>query len=468
MHYRMDKESKQFNVNRMKHEIEFLPAALEIMEKPPSPAGRAIAWTVMTFFTIAVTWAMIGEIDIVATAQGKIIPSERVKVIQSMEIGVVKHIHIQEGKHVEAGDLLIELDPTSMQADQGRLEMELIAARLDDARYRQLEQLTNRVSDESEAEMSTPLNLQLPPLLAQEVNTSVIRLQEQILRSEWAEHQARAAALVNAIESRQAELASTHDEVKKLEGTLPLITRRADALKDLVAKRLSAEQAWLELEEERIQQQQDLASLKNRIKQVKASIQEARQQRLALRSEFRRQLLTSLSETERRIDQLQQERIKATKRTELRRLTAPVSGVIQQLAVHTIGGVVTPAQELMKIVPESDSLEVEAWILNKDIGFVNENQVAEVKIETFPFTKYGTIDAEITDISNDAVTDEEKGLVYAGRVLMQKSVIQVGEKLVNLTPGMAVTVEVKTGKRRLIEFILSPLLRYQRESLGER
>ncbi len=451
----------------MQHEIEFLPAVLEIQEKPPSPTGRAIAWSVMAFFSIAVLWAMVGKIDIVATAQGKIIPSGRVKVIQPVEIGVVRYIHVQEGQPVKAGDLLIELDPTSTQADLGRLEMELIAARLDEARYRQLAPLTSSAPDQSQAKASTPLKLQLPESLAQDANAGAIRLQEQMLRSEWSEHQARAAALDNTIESRQADLAATRNEVKKREGTLPLITRRADALKGLVAKKLSAEQAWLELEEERVEQQQDLAVLKNRITQVEASIQEARQQRQALEAEFRRQLLTSLSETERRIDQLQQERVKATQRMELQRLTAPVSGVVQQLAVHTIGGVVTPAQELMKIVPESESLEVEAWILNKDIGFVEEGQATEVKIETFPFTKYGTIDAEMIDVSNDAVTDEEKGLVYAGRVLMQKSIIQVGEKLVSLTPGMAVTVEVKTGKRRLIEFVLSPLLRYKQESLGE-
>ncbi len=438
------------------------------MEKPPSPAGRAIAWSVIAFFTIAAVWAMVGDIDIVATAQGKIIPSGRVKVIQPMEIGVVRDIHVQEGQRVEAGDLLIELDPTSTQADLGRLEMELVAARLDEARYRQLDKMTSDVSGGVEPNAMAVPELDLPDLLAKQVSTGAIRLQEQMLASEWSEQQARLAALDNTIESRQADLAATRNEVKKLEGTLPLITRRANALKVLVAKKLSAEQAWLELEEERVKQQQELAVLKNRIAQVTASINEAKQQRRALDSEFRRNLLTSLSETERRIDQLQQERVKASQRTELQRLIAPVSGVVQQLAIHTIGGVVTPAQELMKIVPESESLEVEAWILNKDIGFVNEGQAAEVKIETFPFTKYGTISAKVIDVSNDAVTDEKKGLVYAGRVLMQKSAIQVGDKLVNLTPGMAVTVEVKTGKRRLIEFVLSPLLRYKEESLGER
>lgn len=455
----------------MSHELDFLPAALEIQEKPPSPAGRAIAWSVMAFFTIAVLWALFGKIDIVATAQGKIIPSGRVKVIQPMEIGVVRQIHVYEGQRVEAGDLLIELDPTSTQADLGGLEKELVDARLEQARYRQLAQMTDDVSltlSQTASNRSTAPNLQLPAALSQDTNAEAIALQEQMLRSEWSEHLARVAALDNAIESRQADLAATRNEVKKLETTLPLITRRTEALKSLVVKQLGSQQVWLELEEERVTQQQDLASQKNRIRQVEASIREAKQQRQALESEFRRQLLTSLSEAERRINQLEKERVKAAQRTKLQHMTAPVSGVVQQLAIHTIGGVVTPAQELMKIVPESENLEVEAWVLNKDIGFIQEGQSAEVKVETFPFTRYGTIDAEVIDVSNDAVTDEENGLVYAARIVMAESTIQVGEREVNLAPGMAVTVEVKTGKRRLIEYVMSPLLRYKAESLGER
>jgi hemolysin D len=450
----------------MRHELDFLPAALEIQEKPPSPLGRAIVWSIVAFISIAIVWAMIGEIDIVATAQGKIVPSGRVKVIQPLEIGVVRQIHVQEGEHVQAGDLLIELDPTATRADLGRLEMELIGARLDQARYSQLERMTAEASYDPEQRRA--IVLELPPELERQVSASDIALQTEMLKSECSEHRARLATLDNTIASREAELAALTEDVKKLEGTLPLITRRADALKGLLAKKLAAEQAWLELEEKRIDQQQELAVQKNRTRQVEASIREARQQREALDAEFRHQLLAKLSETDRRIDQLQQERVKAAQRTELQHLTAPVSGVVQQLAVHTIGGVVTPAQELMKIVPESENLEVEAWILNRDIGFVEEGQAAEVKIETFPFTKYGTIDADVIDVSNDAITDEKNGLVYAARVLLQKSAIKLEAKRVNLVPGMAVTVEVKTGTRRLIEFVLSPLLRYKQESLGER
>ncbi len=452
----------------MRQETEFLPAALEVMEKPPSPAGRAIVWSVMLFFVLAVVWATVGNIDIVATAQGKIIPSGRVKVIQPMEIGVVRAIHVREGERVEAGDPLVDLDPTASQADLGRIEKDLIAARLDEARYRRLHAMTEEAGTDTAQHSDIGIRLALPPPLAERVGANAVRLHRQMLASEWSEQQARLAALDKSIESRRAEFAATGHEVKKLAGTLPLITRRADALKDLVAKKMGARQHWLELEEERIEQQQELAVLKDRVVQVAAAIDEARQQRRAREAEFKRTLLTRLSETERRIEQLTQERIKATQRTHLQHLVAPVTGVVQQLAVHTIGGVVTPAQALLKIVPDGESLEVEAWILNRDIGFVSEGQAAEVKIETFPFTKYGTIDAKVIDVSNDAVTDEQKGLVYAGRVLMRTSTIRVGQKRVNLTPGMAVTVEVKTGTRRLIEFVLSPLLRYKHESLGER
>lgn len=151
-------------------------------------------------------------------------------------------------------------------------------------------------------------------------------------------------------------------------------------------------------------------------------------------------------------------------------VVCPVSpdGTVQQLAVRTVGGVVTPAQALMVIVPRDDALEVEAFLENKDIGFVNAGQQAEVKVETFPFTKYGTIPASLTHVSTDAINDEKRGLVYSARARLQRATMQVEDKTVNLSAGMAVTVEIKTGKRRVIEYFLSPLLQYGNESLRER
>lgn len=178
--------------------------------------------------------------------------------------------------------------------------------------------------------------------------------------------------------------------------------------------------------------------------------------------------LDKLHEAEQRVTDLTQELIKAESRGRFMTLTAPVDGVVQQLSVHTVGGVVTPAQPLLVIVPGDNPFEVEAFIQNKHIGFVNAGQEAEVKIETFPFTKYGTIPATIIQVSNDAIQDEKRGLIYAARVALSRATMAVEEKTVNLTSGMAVTVEIKTGKRRLIEYFLSPLLQYENESLRER
>ena len=186
------------------------------------------------------------------------------------------------------------------------------------------------------------------------------------------------------------------------------------------------------------------------------------------RSQFRKQTTETLAEATQKLAAIRQEIVKAQVRTDAQILRAPVDGVIQQLAIHTIGGVVTPAQELMVIVPDEEALEVEALLENKDIGFVEEGQKAEVKIDAFPFTKYGTIDAELVDISNDAVVDDTKGLVFKTQVALARSFIQVDKRKVNLSPGMTVTVEVKTGKRRVIEFFIAPLLRYKQESIRER
>jgi hemolysin D len=165
---------------------------------------------------------------------------------------------------------------------------------------------------------------------------------------------------------------------------------------------------------------------------------------------------------------LREELLKAEQRSSNYLLKAPIDGTVQELAVTTIGGVVTPAQEIMKIVPENSAVEVEARFLNKDIGFIHPGQLAEIKVDTFNFTKYSVVDAELADISGDAIQDEQLGLVYKARLIPSESALQVGGKLVNLAPGMTVTAEVKTGQRRVIEFFLSPLLRYKQESLGER
>ena len=292
--------------------------------------------------------------------------------------------------------------------------------------------------------------------------------EQRNLDGQYGEYQARVARIDAEIAKREAERRSTEEIVKKLEQTAPIARQRAEDFKDLVAKNFISKHGYLEKEQIRIEQEADLETQKSRLKELAAAIDEARGQRHALLAETRRMALDTLNEAEQKSTSYGQELIKSDKRGRLMTLTAPVDGTVQQLAVRTVGGVVTPAQALMVIVPKDDALEVEAFWENKDIGFVNAGQIAEVKIETFPFTKYGTIPASLIHVSHDAITDEKKGLIYSTRARLQRATMQVEDKTVHLSPGMAVSVEIKTGKRRVIEYFLSPLLQYGSESLRER
>jgi hemolysin D len=249
---------------------------------------------------------------------------------------------------------------------------------------------------------------------------------------------------------------------------LPIFRARAEDYKKLQQESFISRHGWLEKEQAYIEATRDLAAQEAKRREINASLLEGRRQRSALMAETRRATLDRLHQAEQKAGALAQDQIKAKNHESLMHLTAPVAGTVQQLAVHTVGGVVTPAQALLVVVPGGNPLEVEAFVENKDIGFVHAGQVAEVKVETFPFTKYGTLHGTVTQVSSDAIQDEKRGLIYAARVKLERPTLKVDGRTVNLSPGMAVTAEIKTGKRRVIEYFLSPLLQYGDESLWER
>lgn len=441
--------------SRLRHEAEFLPAALSLQETPVSPAPRIAMALLIAFALIAVLWAIFGKIEVVATAHGKIVPSDRSKVIQPFETATVKSIRVSDGQAVTAGEVLVELDATNADADSTRSANDLVGARLQAARAKALLSAI--------AGGRRPVLENLPEAPAERF------AQEQgLLAGQYGEYQAKLARLDAELDKRAAELRSTQEIVRKLEQTVPIARQRAQDFRDLAEKNFISKHGYLEKEQLRIEQEGDLATQQSRLKELSAALQEGRSEKLALQAETKRLALDSLNEAEQKTTTFGQELVKADSRGKLMTLTAPVDGTVQQLAVHTIGGVVTPAQALMVIVPADEALEVEAFLENKDIGFVNPGQEAQVKVETFPFTKYGTIRARVTQVSNDAISDEKKGLIYSTRVKLDRATIQIDEKLVKLSPGMAVTVEIKTGMRRVIEYFLSPLLQYKDESLRER
>jgi hemolysin D len=423
-------------------------------------------------FCLALAWAGFGSVDIVATAPGKIIPSGRTKVIQPFETGVVRAIHVRDGQAVKAGDVLIELDPTITEAEREHLKSDLMAAQLDVARL-QAALARGIVDFEPPKDAPSPL----------------VEMHRQFLISQTAEHSAKLAELDRQLAQKTAERATIGAMIARLEATIPLLEERVDVRKRLFDKQLGSKLLYLTEYQDLVGQQHDVLVQKSRYTELDAAIAALTESRTKTVAEYRRGLFDELAKAQQKAAGLIQDVIKAEQRTKLQLLTAPVDGVVQQLAVHTVGGVVTPAQGLAVVVPVDSHLEIEAMVSNRDIGFVHAGQEVEIKVDTFSFTRYGLLHGEVLSVSQDAVprdkplnqqndkaqgaetaTSEPRGqeLNYLARISLERMQMQVEEKLVNLAPGMAITAEIKTGSRKILSYLLSPLVRYKQEILRER
>lgn len=436
----------------------FLPAAIEIEKTPASKAGRLIIWLIVLLFVITIVWAVMGKTDIVAVAQGKVIPSGHVKRLQSLENARVKAIHVREGQNVQKGDILIELDDRQVLADFQRLQGELQSASENLHRLKLLSDWL-RFTEQS-------ANLENESVLQPEVELS--SEQGWLLQQERAEIREQLSGFQTDQATLDAEAEMIKAEITKRQQVLPVLRERVEALDTLQQKSYGSKLQFLELKQELIEEQQDLAVQQAKLAQLRVNQQGIGNQRSLYLAEKRKQTQVQLNETRLQVEVLEQEAAKSKDRLYHFTLNAPITGQVQQLAVHTIGGVITSAEPLMVLVPNQDKLEVEVMVQNKDIGFVEEGQEVAVKVDTFNFTKYGLLNGRLTSVSEDAMQDENLGLVYSARVQLEQEGLTVNERFLRLSPGMSVTAEVKTGTRRLIEFFLSPLLRYQQESLGER
>src|SRR6476660_3354252 len=460
---------------RHAEELAFLPAALEIVETPPSPIGRAIGAAIIVLFCAALIWAWWGTIDIVASATGKILPGGRIKVIQPFETGVVRAIRVQDGQVVSAGDVLIELDPTVNAAERDHLRNDLLAEQLNIARLRA-----------ALAGGDDPVSDFAPPA---DADPSLISSQRQLLVNQVTEHRAKIAVLSRQQAQKEAEQATTAATIRKLETLIPVIQPRVDIRKTLMDKELGSKLTYYEVLQLLVEQQEELSVQKSHLREAEAAVAAISETRGQAVAEFRRTLSDELVKAEQKANGLAQDLIKAEQKTRLQLLTAPVDGVVQQLAIHTVGGVVTTAQPLLVVVPSDSRLEIEAMVSNRDVGFVHAGQEAEIKIDTFNFTRYGLLHGQVLTVSQDAITTERpqgsksndnagavggssetngKESNYAARVSLDRKQMQIDDRVVDLSPGMAATVEIKTGSRTILSYLLSPLLRYRQEALHER
>jgi len=457
-------------------EHEFLPAALEIIETPPSPASRLIAGSIISFLLIALLWAVFGSVDIIATATGKIVPTGRTKIIQPLDSGVVHAIHVQDGQHVKEGDVLIEIDTTVSAAERDRLQSDHMQAMLDVAR------------------LKAALDIDGDPiasLVAPEGATPTqIDLQKNYLTNQVDEIHAKLSGLDSQIRQHRGDRDSVTANIAKLTQSIPYLEQRAAARDALAKKGYGSKLEYLTTQQDLVEHQQELKVQQGKLDEAEGSLAALKEQRLQAEDEYKHTNIKDLSEAEQKEASLNAQLTQAAQKYRLQTLTAPVDGTVQQLAVHTEGGVVTPAQILMSIVPTDSHMEIEAMISNRDIGFVRDGQEAEIKIDTFNFTKYGLMHGMVQSVSHDSIqrekpadksesqhhtgdesdTSEPTGqeLVYSARITLDQAAMQIDDRLVLLEPGMAVTAEIKTGSRHIIEYLLSPLLRHKQMALRER
>ncbi|MBO9697250.1 MAG: HlyD family type I secretion periplasmic adaptor subunit [Sphingopyxis sp.] len=465
--WRRQKEVDRLARPRSDHE--FLPAALEIMEKPPSPGLRWLMLSLCGLLLVALIWSVVGRVDVVATASGKVVPAGNVKQIQPIEIGYVRAIHVKNGQHVEAGQLLVELDPTLVGAEAEQASKGLLNAEVDAARNAALLGHLGGGSSGFAAPAGT--------------SSDIATTQSQYVRSAIAEYEGERASLMQQRAESAAELASVGAEVAKLEQTLPIVEQQLAARRELSAKGYFSKIRLLEYEQLKIEHVQNIAVQKARAAQARAAIANIDAQIGRLRGSFGKTAATELAESQEKSGLAREEVTKSQRRQAFMQLRAPVSGTIQQLAIATVGGVVQPAQTLMIVVPDNAAPVVDARILNKDIGFIREGQPVRVKLEAYPFTDYGIVPGIVESISRDAVDTSEPGgaeerdrngrvvqpgLIYTTRIRLLRRSIRVAGRDQPIGPGLAVQAEIKTGDRRIIQYLLSPITQALDEAGRER
>jgi len=439
---------------RHSHELAFLPANLELVETPTHPAPKWTMRIIVVLALLIVLVSLFGQLDIVAVTKGKLIPDERVKVIQPAITGVVRRILVRDGQRVTAGQLLMELDLTQAAADTDKARSAKIQAALSAERSRTLlkAQGSGQAPVMAAVDGATPAQQQE----AQHFADGLYREYQDKLNSSQAE-----------LLKREAELETTRQEIAKLVATAPLARQQANQFRTLAADKYVAQTDYLDKEQTALEKEHELAAQQSHAHELMQGLAEQRAEIASTTSQFRSTQLDTLDKANQQLDQSRNDETKADTRQKLMSLTAPVAGTVQQLAIHTLGGVATAAQALMEIVPD-DAVEVEANIKNKDIGFVKAGQAATVKIEAFPYTRYGYLTGKVMSVSNDAVQDKKLGLTFVARIHLPTNRILANGTWINLTPGMEVTAEINTGKRSVAHYFLDPVIQTGQESLRER
>ena len=435
-------------------ETEFLPAILEVTETPPSPTGRLVMWSILALIVVGLLWSILGHINEVAVASGKVIPSGQAKTIQVKNKGIIKEIRVKEGQEVKEGEVLVLLDPTSTGADVESLKKRAAYYRLD------IERLEAELSGEPFVPAADP-----------DLEAHDRAAEMALYQSRTNDYRTQLRAAQDVVTQKRSSLASAEAQHEKYADGLVIAQEKESRLEDLVQENAISEFQLLEQRSQRIEYEKNAQATLDAINTTMAEIAEAEQKLANVDATYHKDIMTSLVEARKEYYSVQEAIKKAEEDARMATVVAPCDGRVYDLSVHTVGGIVTDAQPLMMVVPDEVSLEFEVYADNKDIGFIKLGQSAEVKVETYNFQKFGIVEAEVEEISADSVDDSkdpERNKKFRLLLKPTKAEIDVFGEKASLTPGMNVSAEIKIKEKRIIDFFLDPFRRYTSEALRER
>ncbi len=442
--------------------LDFAPAILALQERPPSPLPRAMLYTLLALCACLLVWAAIGKLDIIAVAEGKLVPQTYVKIVQPAESGILREIMVNEGDRVTEGQILMRLDTQLSEAD----------TKIVSAEIKQRELQLRRV----DAELSGKgLHREAgdPTELFQQVDAQY-QAHRRAYRDALAEERA-------ALSKAKEELGAAGETRKKLQAVLPSYQQEEAAWATLGEKALAGQLQVLERRRARIETEQDLRAQERTVGSLKAAIAQSENRLAQITSRYQEQLHNERIEAHAQLDKLQQEWAKQRHKNALLELKAPQAGIIKDLATHTLGAVVSPGTVLMTLVPSHEKLRAEVMVKNQDVGFVHQGQTAKIKVAPYPFQKYGLIEGHVVHVSADAndaqpqhpAAEESKAkpplsLTYKAIVELATQVLERDGRRYALTPGMHVVAEIHQGQRTVLEYLLSPVRGVFHEAMRER
>ena len=433
---------------------EFAPGLLAIQDTAPPPLPRVVLHVVSALFLLMLLWAALAQVDVVAVAEGRLVPHSLTKIVQPAEAGIVRELLVHEGDAVRHGQVLVRLDATVAGADRQTLAQELalkrLALRRIDAELRGVDLAGER--DDDAAQLA------------------------QVKRQLLAQRQAHADALAQehaALQRIARELQAAQATLAKLEATAAIATDAAAMHRQLLDEGFISLHGHAQKQREAIEQSQDLKSQAATVESLVAALAAQRGKLAALGSQYRKQLLVERTEVVGALARLEQEAHKSVFRADLTELRAPQDGVVKDLATTTVGAVVQPGMVLLTLVPRDDTLEAEVQVRNDDVGFVRAGMPAQLKVAAYPFQKYGLLQGRVKGVSPDAQAPDaaRSGGVpqaYKAVIALDEGGLRSGGERLRLEPGMVVQAEVHEGRRTVLEYLLSPVRAVVHEAGRER